>query len=98
MPRTASLNVRIDPKAKIQAENLYSSFGISLSDAVNIFIYKSIQCCGLPFELRQGNPAINAMRRLSSAAKQNGTSDMSLDEINEEIEMVRNKNLLRAKL
>lgn len=93
MPKTASLNIRVDPYVKLQAENLYSSFGITLSDAVNMFIYKSIQCNGLPFELKQENPAILAMKKLSENAKKNGTSQMSLEEIDAEIEEVRKMRL-----
>ena len=39
----------------------------------------------------QENPAIAAMRLLSATAKLNGTADMTLDEINEEIAIVRNQ-------
>lgn len=36
------------------------------------------------------NPAISAMKKLSENAKQNETSNMTLEEINAEIEDVRN--------
>lgn len=58
MAKTATLHMRIDPDVKQQAETLYESFGISLSDAVTMFLYKSVMEGGLPFEVRQ--PRYNA--------------------------------------
>ena len=52
MARTSNLNIRIDPEMKKKAESIYSQFGITLTDAVNIFIYQSVNCNGLPFELK----------------------------------------------
>ena len=35
------------------AEKLFSSFGITITDAINIFLHKSIMEGGLPFEMKQ---------------------------------------------
>ena len=56
MSKTAMLNIRTDPDVKRQAENIYQSFGITLTDAVNIFLRKSIMEGGLPFEMRAPLP------------------------------------------
>lgn len=58
MPRSANLNVRVDPDTKASAERLFASFGITVSDAVNMFLHQSLLVGGLPFELRQ--PRYNA--------------------------------------
>jgi len=58
MAKTASLNIRIDPETKQGAESLYSQFGITLTDAVMMFLRQSLLVGGLPFELRQ--PRYNA--------------------------------------
>ena len=58
MPKTANLNIRIDPETKSGAERLFSSFGITITDAVNIFLHQSLMVGGLPFEVRQ--PRYNA--------------------------------------
>lgn len=58
MAKTAIINIRIDPETKSSAEKLYASFGISLSDAVNIFLRQSMMVGGLPFEMKQ--PRYNA--------------------------------------
>jgi len=63
MAKTATLNIRTDPDVKSQAEQIYQNFGITLTDAVNIFLRKSIMEGGLPFDMRQPNAAtIAAMR------------------------------------
>ena len=56
--KTATLNMRVDPSVKEEAERVYAQFGINLTDAVNVFLHKSIMEGGLPFELRQ--PRFNA--------------------------------------
>lgn len=58
MAKTANINVRIDPETKSNAEKLFSSFGITITDAINIFLHKSIMEGGLPFEMKQ--PRYNA--------------------------------------
>ena len=58
MVKTANLNIRIDPQTKKGAEELFSMFGITISDAVNIFLKQSIMVGGLPFEVKQ--PRYNA--------------------------------------
>lgn len=58
MAKTANINVRIDPETKSSAEKLFSSFGITITDAINIFLRKSLMEGGLPFEVKQ--PRYNA--------------------------------------
>jgi len=65
MPKTATLNIRTDPNTKLQAEQIYQGFGITLTDAVNIFLRKTIMEGGLPFEMRMRQPnadTLEAMR------------------------------------
>lgn len=58
MAKTATINIRIEPDIKKQAEALFSSFGITVSDAVNMFIRMSLMEGGMPFALKQ--PRFNA--------------------------------------
>lgn len=58
MAKTANINIRIDPEVKSSAEKLFASFGITITDAINIFLHKSIMEGGLPFEVKQ--PRYNA--------------------------------------
>ena len=51
--KTANINIRIDPEIKANAEKLFASFGITVTDAINIFLHKSLMEGGLPFEMKQ---------------------------------------------
>ncbi len=53
MAKTANLNIRIDPDIKAGAEKLFASFGITITDAINIFLHQSLMEGGLPFEMKQ---------------------------------------------
>lgn len=53
MARTANINIRTEPETKAGAEQLFGSFGISVADAINIFLHQSLMVGGLPFEVRQ---------------------------------------------
>lgn len=55
MAKTSNLNVRVDPDTKSQAEALFSKFGMTVSEAVNVFLHQSIMYGGIPFELRVPN-------------------------------------------
>jgi DNA-damage-inducible protein J len=53
MAKTASLNIRIDPETKAGAEELFAMFGITVTDAVTMFLRQSLMVGGLPFALKQ---------------------------------------------
>lgn len=88
------VQVRVDEKLKEDVTNIYEELGMDLSTAIRIFLKRSVQEKGLPFgmkltDIKHGNKAISAMQRMSQAAEENGIADMSLEEINHEIEAVR---------
>lgn len=58
MAKTANINIRIDPEIKTGAEKVFASFGMTITDAINIFLHKAIMEGGLPFEVRP--PRYNA--------------------------------------
>ena len=54
-PKRSTFQMRIDPQTKQQAEAVYASYGLTLTDAVNIFIQQSLNENGLPFLLSPEN-------------------------------------------
>ena len=54
-PKTGSFQMRINPEVKSQAESIFATYGLSLTDAVNIFIQQSLNANGLPFLLSPEN-------------------------------------------
>ena len=53
MAKTSNINLRIEPSTKAQAEELFSSLGITVTDAINIFLRISIMEGGFPFQIKQ---------------------------------------------
>lgn len=58
MPKTATINMRVNPQVKSEAESVFSSLGMTLTEAINVFLHKSVMEGGLPFDVRQ--PRYNA--------------------------------------
>ena len=56
-------NVYLDTNLKAQAKEIYKHYGLSLSEAVNIFLAQSVFNRGLPFEVKIPNDmTLEAMR------------------------------------
>lgn len=90
---TTLVQVRIDDELKNQATAVYDALGIDLSTAVRMFLKRSVMVNGVPFNMtlpKKDYKAERALQELSNIAIENGTSKMTLEEINAEIEAVRN--------
>ena len=55
--KTANYNIRLDPVIKAKAEETYATFGLNLSEAINVFLHMSIKWSGFPFDVR--DPKLN---------------------------------------
>lgn len=86
------LQVRVDKETKKQASAIYASLGMDLSTAVRVFLRKSILIGGMPFEVSIGETRAQAMlslQKMRDISEANGNSEMTLEEINEEIAAAR---------
>ena len=90
MAKTASMYIRIDPKVKSDVEAVYAQYGMSITDAINVFLYTSRNVGGLPFDLRPSVPnaetleAIEEVRRMK-ADPSVGKAYTDVDEMMEEL-------------
>jgi len=100
MAKTTNVNIRLEPHIKESAEELFSVFGLTISDAVNIFLHQSLLVGGMPFSLRLENfneetiAAMKEARDIASGkvkAKAYTSVDEFFDEIEEEITEEENK-------
>ena len=55
--RNAEGKFRTNSEVKKRATEIYSHWGLSLSDAINAFLVKSVEVGGLPFEMRPELPS-----------------------------------------
>ena len=66
-PKTATFQMRVNPEIKRRVEAVYANQGLTLTDAINIFLQQSLNDNGLPFLASPENAAFmkaKAMRRL----------------------------------
>lgn len=95
MAKTANLNIRIDPKTKEEAEKLFSNFGITVTDAVNLFLHQSLLSGGLPFSVKLPEPntaTLAAMKEIEEMiAKKSSTSSKDVDEFFKDMDLDANR-------
>lgn len=84
---------RTDDTAKAMATNICDRLGIDLQSYLRMCISHINQENGIPFSMNVNdiprNRGLEAMREASRIASEGGISDMTLDEINAEIDAVR---------
>ncbi|MDT3697942.1 MAG: type II toxin-antitoxin system RelB/DinJ family antitoxin [Thermincola sp.] len=52
MAKSSNLYVRVEPELKEQAEKVFEGLGISMSNAVGLFLKQVVIHQGIPFELK----------------------------------------------
>jgi len=71
MAKTANINIRVEPEVKSTVDGIFSHFGLTVADAVNIFLHKVIIVGGLPFDMvlpKYNDETLAAMREARSIA------------------------------
>lgn len=53
---STNLNIRTDKEIKEAAEKIYSSLGLNMTTAINMFLRASIRERGIPFDLKLNIP------------------------------------------
>lgn len=48
-PKTSTFQMRINPEIKNEAERIFSQCGMSMTDAVNVFLQQTLNVGGMPF-------------------------------------------------
>lgn len=78
MPKTDTFRFRINPEIRREIEEIYSQSGLTLTQAINIFIQQSINAGGFPFPVTADNAELlraKSMEKLMrdlEAGKQSG--------------------------
>ena len=84
----AAYTIRLDSDLKNRFDTLCEGFGMSASTAFNIFVRTVVRKRRIPFEIahEEGRRAFLEIRKM---AEQGAFPDLTLDEINEEIQLAR---------
>lgn len=71
MVRDAKGKYRMNARVKAGATELYARWGLSLPDAINVFLVKSIEAGSQPFEMCSEAPSYDRLRQIAYAAPVN---------------------------
>ena len=90
----ATFSVRMDESLKTEFETLCNYFGMNMSTAINIFARAVVNEKRIPFEIAATDlfspeNSRKMFAEIRKQAKDNGVSDMSMEEIDEEIQKTR---------
>lgn len=94
---TTLLQVRVEETLKDDAAKVFEDLGIDTSTAVRMFLKRAVMENGIPFRMTLpktpyvSDRGYRAMIEIGEASERNGLSDMSLDEINAEINASRHE-------
>lgn len=82
-PKTDMFRLRINPDVREEIEKIYEKNGLTLTQAVNIFIQQSINAGGLPFAVTEDNAEYikaQSMKRLMAELDAGKNSGDVIDE------------------
>ena len=89
-----SFSIQMDENLKEQFEQVCSDLGISVSMAITIFARMVVRERKIPFEIAASiasaarEDGLNAFLALREEAHRNGLQDMTLDDVNTEIQQM----------
>ena len=93
---TSLIQVRIDNDLKTKANQIFSDLGLDISSAIRMFLKRSVLENGIPFSMvlpsDKNSLALNGLQALdviNASSEKSGVSDLSLDDINSEINSAR---------
>ena len=88
MAKTDTLHIRIEPSVKQRAEKTLNELGLSITDAINVFLNQVILNDGIPFEIRKprfNKETIEAIEDVKKGKNLSKTFD-TVDEMFKELE------------
>ena len=88
MAKTDTLHVRVEPSVKQKAEETLNDLGLSITEAINVFLNQVILNDGIPFEIkkrRYNKKTIQAMEDTKKGKNLSKTFN-NVDEMFEELD------------
>ena len=61
------INVRVNTELKKDSQQLFDSLGLNITTAINIFLRKSLEVGGIPFEVRHNIPNEETIKAIEEA-------------------------------
>lgn len=88
MAKTDTLHIRVEPIVKKRAEETLNDLGLSITDAINVFLNQVILNEGIPFEIKKpklNKETIKAIEDTKNGKNLSKTFD-SVDEMFKELD------------
>ena len=83
-PKTDMFRFRINPDVRKEVEAVYEKNGLSLTQAINIFIQQSLNSGGLPFQVSDDNAEMLKAKSMERLMKELEAGKNSGDVVSEE--------------
>ena len=81
-----SIQARIKPELKEQAEIVFDAIGLSMGDAIRLFLQQSVNTGGLPFQPMAKQPNAETLAALDELESGNGKRFATVDELFADLE------------
>ena len=88
MAKTDTLHIRVEPSVKMKAEKTLNDLGLSITEAVNVFLNQVILYEGIPFKIekpRYNKETIKAIEDVQNGINLSKSFD-SVEEMFEELD------------
>lgn len=102
MQKVSNINIRVDAKLKKQANDLFEYFGMSLSQAITLFLKQSVNTSSIPFEIKKVDftndfkEAIEEAEEIEKNPKKHKSFDnveSFMEDLHNEIQNTKNKKI-----
>lgn len=85
MAKTDTLHIRIEPSVKNKAEKTLNDLGLSITEAINVFLNQVILNDGIPFEIKKPKFNKETMQTIEDT-KNNKNLSRTFDDVDEMFE------------
>ena len=85
MAKTDTLHIRVEPNVKQRAEKTLNDLGLSITEAINVFLNQVILHDGIPFEIKKPRYNIETMEDTKNGKNLSKTFDI-VNEMFEELD------------
>ncbi len=65
----ANLTIRVDANLRQEADALFTSLGMNLSTAINVFLRQAVETEGFPFEVRKRRAKAETLAAMEEARR-----------------------------
>ena len=81
MQESTNINIRMDKDVKNAAEKIFNELGLNMTTAINIFLRKSIQEQGIPFDVKLNVPNETTLKAIEEGESLDSTAYTNISDL-----------------